>query len=279
MSCLSSEETYVSPVVKWLVFFFNFIFWVAGGIMLSLGIWAFVEKNKFYHVEVRTIYDVIFDISIGFMVLGIVIFILGSSGCIGALRENTCLLKFFYVIMILIFIGEVTLGVLAFVFRDKAKSFVTEVFQENFIPRYEDDPDAKSFIDWIQENIYCCGVTSDGYRDWNDNMYFNCTEGNPSRLKCATPYSCCRKQDTIREGVPNIFCGADTLQPDIRNSRIYTTGCIDAILNMAEQNLPIVGGVVIAFTVPQLIGICLTRMLEGQILDQISRWQRRYRQT
>ncbi|KAK6178466.1 hypothetical protein SNE40_013254 [Patella caerulea] len=278
MSCLSSENTYVSPVVKWLVFFFNFIFWMAGAGMVGIGIWAFVEKNKFYHQEIQSIYDVMFDLSVVFLVLGVIIFILGFSGCIGALRENTYLLKFFYIVMILIFVAEITLGVIAFVFRDKAKQTITDMFQENFIPRYEDDPDAKSFIDWIQENIHCCGVTSNGYKDWNQNMYFNCTTSNLSKLSCATPYSCCRKQDTIRAGVPNILCGAGALKAEApnRSSQIYTIGCIDAMLNMAEQNLPIVGGVVIAFTIPQLIGICLARMLEGQILDQVARWERRH---
>ena len=36
----------------------------------------------------------------------------------------------------------------------------------------------------------CCGVT--GPNDWNDNVYFNCTNDmNKSGEKCGVPHSCC----------------------------------------------------------------------------------------
>lgn len=35
----------------------------------------------------------------------------------------------------------------------------------------------------------CCGWN--GYTDWSWNLYFNCTGENPSRERCAVPYSCC----------------------------------------------------------------------------------------
>lgn len=35
----------------------------------------------------------------------------------------------------------------------------------------------------------CCGGIS--YKDWSQNMYFNCTPLNPSRERCSVPYSCC----------------------------------------------------------------------------------------
>lgn len=65
-----------------------------GGVLIGIGVWAFIEKNKFYHKEVQSIYDIVFDLAIIFFVIGFIIFILGYAGCIGALRENICLLKF-----------------------------------------------------------------------------------------------------------------------------------------------------------------------------------------
>lgn len=55
--------------------------------------WAFVEKNRYYQKDISTVYDVVFDLSIIFLIIGSIIFILGYAGCIGALRENVCLLK------------------------------------------------------------------------------------------------------------------------------------------------------------------------------------------
>lgn len=35
----------------------------------------------------------------------------------------------------------------------------------------------------------CCGWNN--YTDWSWNLYFNCTQENPSYERCAVPYSCC----------------------------------------------------------------------------------------
>lgn len=41
----------------------------------------------------------------------------------------------------------------------------------------------------------CCGAF--GADDWNLNIYFNCTDGNPSREKCGVPFSCCTKDPAV----------------------------------------------------------------------------------
>lgn len=47
---------------------------------------------------------------------------------------------------------------------------------------------------WLQWE--CCGAF--GADDWNLNIYFNCTDGNPSREKCGVPFSCCTKDPAVR---------------------------------------------------------------------------------
>lgn len=266
MGCFSNEATLVSPCVKYTLFFFNFACWLFGGVIIGIGVWAFVEKNRYYQKDISTVYDVVFDLSIIFLIIGSIIFILGYAGCIGALRENVCLLKIYYYSMILIFLTLVVGIVLAFVFRDKVKEEVSTILQDNLITTYQDDPDKQSTIDWIQENIECCGVAS--YQDWVKNEYYNCTTDNPSPLACSVPYSCCRKQDSITSGLPNILCGKDVLKAGGELSLIYTIGCVEMFLSLAETQLPIVGGIVIGIAVPLLVAICLSRLLEGQILDQ-----------
>ena len=67
---------------------------LVGCVFIGVGAWAYIEKNRFTHSEVQSIYDVIFDISIVIIVVGCVIFLVAFTGCVGALRENVCLLKF-----------------------------------------------------------------------------------------------------------------------------------------------------------------------------------------
>ncbi len=61
---------------------------------IAVGLWAYIEKNRFHHTEVESIYDVIFDVSIVIIVVGCIVFLVAFTGCVGALRENICLLKF-----------------------------------------------------------------------------------------------------------------------------------------------------------------------------------------
>lgn len=242
--------------------------------MIGIGVWAYIEKNKYYYQDIQTIYDVLLDLSILLIIVGAVIFIVGYAGCVGALRENLLLLRIFYSIIILIVLLEVTVAVLAFVFKDKMKDWVTEILEDGMIHRYQDDEDA--VMDWFQENIHCCGIK--GYRDWNENMYFNCTKHNPSGLRCGVPYSCCKDPDELNPGIPNILCGAGALnesQTFSSTSKIYTVGCVEALIALGEANLPIIGGVVLGLGIPQLLGICLGRLLDGQIKDQRERYRHR----
>ncbi|KAI2535258.1 TSPAN5 isoform 7, partial [Pan troglodytes] len=108
-------------------------------------------------------------------------FILGFAGCIGALRENTFLLKFFSVFLGIIFFLELTAGVLAFVFKDWIKDQLY-FFINNNIRAYRDDIDLQNLIDFTQEYWQCCGAF--GADDWNLNIYFNCTDSNASRERC-----------------------------------------------------------------------------------------------
>lgn len=46
----------------------------------------------------------------------------------------------------------------------------------------------------------CCGAH--GPDDWNLNMYFNCTNSNPSRERCGVPFSCCVKDPAVSRPLP-----------------------------------------------------------------------------
>ena len=53
----------------------------------------------------------------------------------------------------------------------------------------------------------CCGVSNnnEGFRDWNANKYFNCTDSaTPIGEECSVPYSCCIKQSVGHSHVKHI---------------------------------------------------------------------------
>ncbi|XP_068025577.1 tetraspanin-33 isoform X2 [Melanerpes formicivorus] len=98
----------------------------------------------------------------------------------------------FSICLTVVFLLQLAAGVLGFVFSDKARGKVSEIIN-GAIVHYRDDLDLQNLIDFGQKEFSCCGGVS--YKDWSQNMYFNCTVTNPSRERCSVPFSCCL-QDT-----------------------------------------------------------------------------------
>lgn len=71
------------------------MFQLFGGLLIGIGMYAFVDKWQLTGwVKLDTVYDVILNVSLVMVIMGGIVFIVSFAGCVGALRENTCLLKF-----------------------------------------------------------------------------------------------------------------------------------------------------------------------------------------
>ncbi|XP_030373834.1 tetraspanin-33-like [Scaptodrosophila lebanonensis] len=265
--------TYVSSCVKYLIFLLNFLFWLFGGILLGIGIYAFMDKWEANGwVRVETIYDVVLNISLVMIITGIVVFVVSFAGCLGALRENTCLLKFYSLCLLIFFLMEMAIAIVGFVFPQNMNSFLEEKFTDKIIHSYRDDSDLQNFIDFAQQEFKCCGLSNGGYQDWSKNEYFNCT--SPSVEKCGVPYSCCINATDISSGLVNIMCGYGVQEHSVAaaSKRIWTSGCIEIIHVWAERNLYVIAGMLLGIALIQLFVIYLAKTLEGQIDLQKSRW-------
>ncbi|XP_055367966.1 tetraspanin-33 isoform X2 [Betta splendens] len=246
----SSEDfSHVSPVVKYLLFLFNFLFWIISLVMVSIGVFARVTKHAETALACLTV-----DPALMLLVVGILIFIITFCGCVGSLRENICLLQ------------TLIAGVLGFIFSDTARTKVTEIINKAIL-HYRDDIDLQNLIDFGQVEFNCCGGVT--YTDWSQNMYFNCKEENPSRERCSVPFSCCIiSQDKM---VINTMCGHGIQELDYGEAgkHIHTNGCIDKLVNWIHSNLFLIGGIALGLAIPQLVGMLLSQILINQIKDQV----------
>ncbi|RXN17714.1 tetraspanin-33 isoform X1 [Labeo rohita] len=245
----SDEEfSFVSPVVKYLLFFFNMIFWVIALILISIGVYSRIVKHE------TALACLTVDPALLLMIVGIIMFLITFCGCVGSLRENICLLQ------------TLVAGILGFVFSDKARGRVTEMVG-NAIKHYRDDMDLQNLIDYGQKQFNCCGGIS--YMDWSQNMYFNCSDENPSTERCSVPFSCCliSKEETVI----NTMCGhgVQNMAYGKAGDFINTNGCIDKVVNWIHSNLFLLGGIALGLAIPQLVGILLSQILINQIQDQI----------
>ncbi|KAL7889140.1 hypothetical protein AOLI_G00013980 [Acnodon oligacanthus] len=256
------ESAEVSCCYKYLMFSYNIIFWLAGAAFIAAGFWAWSEKGVLSDLtQVTRMHG--FDPVWLVLVVGAVTFVLGFAGCVGALRENICLLKFFSGIIGFIFFLELTAAVLAIVFQEPLKGWISEFFLAN-VKAYRDDIDLQNLIDSLQRLNHCCGAREPN--DWDMNVYFNCSQSNLSRERCGVPFSCCLSDPA--DTVLNTQCGYDVRasgQTNKWSNTIYVKGCISALEEWLPRNIYIVAGVFIVISLLQMVGIYLARTLIGDI--------------
>ncbi|XP_062376248.1 tetraspanin-14 [Sardina pilchardus] len=259
------ESAEVSCCYKYLMFSYNIVFWLAGALFICAGFWAWSEKGVLLDLTQVTRqhgFDPVWVV----LLVGTVTFILGFAGCVGALRENICLLKFFSGIIVLIFFLELTVAVLAFMFQDYVREWVNDFFLQN-VKAYREDIDLQNLIDSLQRVNHCCGAKDPN--DWNLNVYFNCSQGNShqkSRESCGVPFSCCLSDPA--DNVVNTQCGYDVRSSGTLNKwaeTIYIKGCIPALEDWLPRNIYIVAGVFMVISLLQMVGIYLSRTLIGDI--------------
>lgn len=160
---------------------------------MGLGVWSFMEESsQLSMIRVQNVKDIMFNISLALVFLGVIVFSMSFAGCLGALRENLCLLKLYSLMLLILFIGEIVLSTVAFVFPNSLSHYLKDTLAKDPLMKYRDDANLQNLIDVIQRELKCCGISDAGYKDWSQNIYFNCSISNPSPEKCAVPYSCCR---------------------------------------------------------------------------------------
>ncbi len=88
---------------------------------------------------------------------------ISCAGCIGALRENLCLIQFYSLCLLLLFLAEMALAAMGFIFPHKVSYFLEESLSDELIRSYRDDLDFQNLIDLVQKEFKCCGISSLGY--------------------------------------------------------------------------------------------------------------------
>ncbi|KAL4625091.1 tetraspanin-33-like [Arapaima gigas] len=261
---LNRPETFsfVNPWIRYFLFFFSFLFWVFSLLIVAIGVYAKVQKAT---DAVRDSFLV--DPAILLIAVGVVMFCITFCGCVGALRENMRLLQTFSLSLTLVFLTQLAIAVLGFFYSDQTRDALGK-FVKKAIVHYRDDLDLQNLMDYIQKEFKCCGWKS--YTDWSSNLYFNCSQQNPSPERCAVPSSCCTP--VPEEAVINTMCGfgVQTQKYLEAAKTIYTAGCADKAVMWIESHLLLVGALALGFALPQIAGIVLSQILISQIEEEIS---------
>uniref|UniRef100_A0A673GGP2 Tetraspanin n=1 Tax=Sinocyclocheilus rhinocerous TaxID=307959 RepID=A0A673GGP2_9TELE len=115
------------------------IFWLIGGFILAIGIYAEVESFVFT--------DPLFTVALQFLYM-----------------------------LALCLILELASGILALIFRRQTEDLLNKNIRKGMV-NYYDDLDFKNIMDFVQKTFKCCGGTD--FTDWQVNMYHNCSAPGP----------------------------------------------------------------------------------------------------
>ncbi|XP_069127018.1 tetraspanin-18B-like isoform X5 [Argopecten irradians] len=257
---------------------YNIVILIMGVGALAVGIWLLV--TDFSAREVSVVIDSnLFEIGT-YLILagGGLIALLAFCGCCGTMREDRCILGFYGVVLVLVFMALIVGGVLAFMFREN----MTSDFKEKLVVTiekqygYEIRTNTHNRLvtdawDSIQRKLKCCGAYGNQSSDFSWAIYKGHSDWwakRPSGDKYPmVPDSCCvpdmekeKCQGRVYiEGPPNK--GPPFKATHKENPHLYTTGCYDKVIDYMLQHSLILGAV--AFAVPiflivgTIIAFCL----------------------
>ncbi|XP_006028826.1 CD9 antigen isoform X1 [Alligator sinensis] len=143
--------------IKYLLFVFNFIFWLAGTAVLAIGLWLRfdAQTKSIFELESNntTFYTGVY-ILIG---AGALMMLVGFLGCCGALQESQCMLGLFFAFLLVIFAIEIAAAIWGFANREtviqEVKDFYTATYQKR------SQPAARETLRALQHALNCCGLT------------------------------------------------------------------------------------------------------------------------
>lgn len=230
-------------IVKYLIFIFNLIVFVAGIAMIILGSVIQAEFSGYYGFFGNDVNSA----AVFIIVIGIIIVIISFFGCCGAYRESHWMLITFSVLLSIVFVLEIAAAITALVLDSELQGFVN-----NSMMRTLTDYGVNESADWdqMQSSMECCGVNS--YLDWAENPEYN--------KENTVPDSCCI-DDSSRNCAGKVLKTNDT-------SNIYTEGCATKMTEWIEENMELVIGISAALAVLQIVGVVLACVLASAIRQQ-----------
>lgn len=212
-------------IVKFLLFVFNFVFVLCGIALITVGAIAQNAKHDYTtfagskFVTAPTI----------IITLGCIIFLIAFLGCCGAVKQNYCMVTTFGILLFLIFIIEISGGIVAYVYRNELDSIVKENMEKAL---EQNKTDTRKIFDDMQIEWECCGVY--GPEDYGKH-------------NLTIPKSCCGKEVEKSCDKP------------------YKDGCHKAMLDFFKGKLTMVGGAGIGIGVIEIMGMIFAWCLASAI--------------
>ncbi|XP_045927759.1 tetraspanin-11 isoform X5 [Micropterus dolomieu] len=158
-----AQEDWLMVCLKYLLFVFNFLFWVGGAAVLGVGVWTLVEKSDYLSLLASST----FAVSAYILILaGSLVVVTGFLGCCAVIREQRSCLSMYFFCLLVIFLIELVAGVLAYVYYQRLSEELKQHLNQTMTDNYA-QPGKEAItlaVDRLQQDFKCCG--SNTSHDW-----------------------------------------------------------------------------------------------------------------
>ncbi|TRY59959.1 hypothetical protein DNTS_017616 [Danionella cerebrum] len=160
--------------VKYLMFVFNLIFWLGGCGLFGVGVWLAFTQSDFSSLPLS--FPSLSAANL-LLVAGGVTMVTGFLGCLGALKEQKCLLLTFFVILLFLVLTEVVLILVLSLYHEELDKKAKDDLKQG-MKDYSTNEGLQRSWDNMQRIFKCCGVSN--HTDWHNKT-----------LTGKLPESCC----------------------------------------------------------------------------------------
>ncbi|KAM6095070.1 CD9 antigen [Chlamydotis macqueenii] len=144
--------------IKYLLFGFNFIFWLAGTAVLAIGLWLRFDSQTKSIFELESNNNTTFYTGVYILIgAGALMMLVGFLGCCGALQESQCMLGLFFLFLFVIFALEIAAAIWGFANKEKVIEELKDFYRETYAKRSQ--PAARETLKAFQLALDCCGLT------------------------------------------------------------------------------------------------------------------------
>ncbi|KAK7109620.1 tetraspanin-1-like [Littorina saxatilis] len=195
--------------------------------------------------------DVAYSFTIAIIVVGLFLAAVSVLGLIGVKYSLKPVLIVYFIVTLVLFLGQVAVVLVAVidrdVFDDQVKPRLDDTLDDHFVGIGGNDATSQIW-NGIMIHLECCGL--DDFGDFNDSTSWNRTSRDGGG-EMKTPVACCKNITTESQ------CARD---PTPNNSN-YKTGCYTKIWDYLLSNSGIVIGIAVGVLGSQLVILLLTIIL------------------
>ncbi|CAH0555187.1 unnamed protein product [Brassicogethes aeneus] len=214
--------------VKYMLFVANFMFVMIGFLLISIGTTIQMIYGDF-EVFMENRY---FSPAALCVAIGIIIFFIALLGCVGALKESTCLVNTYAFCLFIILILELSSAIATYSMRNNLTNTL-KINMEYSIDKYNASNNDEYAWNYMQRNLRCCGINNSD--DWvNKNI--------------SIPHTCYNCET----------CNTDP-------SFLIKGGCLDKLTYIVSECAMLLGVGTLCVSFIQILGIFFANLLAKSI--------------